>query len=424
VKRFSVAMVAACPFPVNYGSPAAIRELSETLSEMGHDVHVVTYPYGENLSVGTARVHRIASWGKSARLQVGPSIDKPFLDLLLLLKLCRVIRQEKIEIIHGHNYEGGLAGVLAKVITGKPLVYNAVNLMSDELKSYGFIKPRFLAHWLAAALDWFVPILPDHVIAVTQELYDWHARHGVAKERLTLIPCGVKPPMFDGADAEKFRSKYAVGSRPVIMYTGVHSAFQRVDYLLRAFTVVLRAEPSALLMVISPIENENDFPANVALAKSLGIDENVIFVAPHTLEDLPHYLAMATVTVVPRPECPGHPIKLLNYMMAAKPTVCFSGAAKGVTHMHDAFLIPDHDWEQMGKAIVTILRDPELGRRLGGNARQTVLQNLDWQILAKKVEAIYAMLLAIRERNSLRENRSGWWYSRLGRTNGAMRDAE
>lgn len=390
-------MVAACPFPVNYGSPAAIRELSETLSEMGHDVHVVTYPYGEKLSVGTARVHRIAQWRKSERLQVGPSKEKPFLDFLLLLKLCRVVRDHRIDIIHAHNYEGGLAGIFAKLITRRPLVYNAVNLMSDELQSYDFIKPRFLANWLAAALDWFVPILPDHIIAVTKELYDWHARHGVRKERLTLIPCGVKPAMFDGADAEKFRSQYNIGSRPVIMYAGVHSAFQRVDYLLRAFALVLDDEPSALLMLLSPIDNEPDLPANRALAESLGISENVLFVGPHTLADLPHYLAMATVTVVPRPDCPGHPIKLLNYMMAGKPIVCFSGAAKGITHMHDAILVPDHDWRKMAEAIVTILRDPELAGSLGRNAKETVLENLDWQILAKKVEDIYAALLARRE---------------------------
>jgi len=393
IKRYSIAMVAACPFPVNYGSPAAIRELSETLSEMGHDIHVVTYPHGDNLSVGMARVHRVTRLDTRAGPRVGPSKSKFLLDFLVLLKLCHVIRKEKTEIIHAHNYEGGLIGVFAKFISRRPLVYNSVNLMSDELPTYGFIKPRFLANWLAAALDWLVPIFPDHIIAVTQYLYDWHAKHGVTKKRLTLVGCGARPAMFDGADAEKFRAKYAIGSRPVIMYTGVNNAFQRIDYLLRAFTLVLKSEPSALLMIVSPIDNEPDLPGNFALAKSLGISENVIFAGPHTLEELPHYLALAAVTVVPRPDCPGHPIKLVNYMMAGKPIVCFTGAAKGVTHMHDAFLVPDHDWEKMGEAIVTLMRDPQLSEKLGTNAKETALNNFDWQILAKKVEEIYATVL-------------------------------
>jgi 1,2-diacylglycerol 3-alpha-glucosyltransferase len=395
MKRYSIAMVAACPFPANYGSPAAIRELSETLAEMGHDIHVVTYPYGEDLPLGPAKLHRISHGNAKRSSHVGPSKEKPWLDFLLLLELRRVIHREKIEIIHAHNYEGGLVGVAAKFLTRRPLIYNSVNLMSDELHTYGFIKPAFLAKWIAGALDWFMPIFPDHIIAVTQELYNWMIRHGVKPARLTMVPCGIKSEMFAGADPEKFRNAYPIGNRPLVMYAGINSAFQRVDHLLRAFKVVLQEEPTALLMVLSPITGEPDLAANQALAKELGIAENVIFAGPHTLEDLPHYLAMATVTVVPRPECPGHPIKLLNYMMSAKPTVCFAGAAKGVRHLHDSLIVPDHDWQQMGASIVTLLRDPELRRKLGDNARETALQNFEWRSLCKKVEDIYAHLLGV-----------------------------
>lgn len=387
-------MVAACPFPVNYGSPGAVRELALTLSEMGHNVHIVTYPEGQDLPIGNARLHRAGKIDSSQKTQAGPSLRKLWIDVLLVIKLCRVILSEKIEIIHAHNYEGGLAGAIAKICTRKPLVYNAVNLMGDELDSYGFIKPAFLARWLAKALDAVIPIFPDHTIAVTQELYDWFRRRRISAKRLTLIPCGVRPELFAHADPTELLHKYGVGSRPVIMYTGINSAFQRVDYLLRAFTIVLKAEPSALLMIVSPLANEANYPANVELAKSLGISQNVIFVGPHELAELPDYLAMATVTVVPRPECPGHPIKLMNYMMAAKPIVCFAGAAKGVRHLYDAFIVPDHDWEKMGEAIVTLLNEPALAKELGMHAQETVLDNFDWKVLAKKVELVYADVLA------------------------------
>jgi 1,2-diacylglycerol 3-alpha-glucosyltransferase len=394
MRSYSIGMVAACPFPVNYGSPGAIRELAETLSEMGHEIHIVTYPEGDDLPIGNARLHRVGGIDTRKETQAGPSARKLWIDLRLVIKLCRVIWNEKIEIIHAHNYEGGLAGVIAKFCTRKPLVYNAVNLMADELNTYGVIKPAFLAKWLAWVLDAFIPIFPDHIITVTQELYDWFVRRGVKSDRLTLIPLGVRPELFAEADPSKLLNKYEVGSRPVVMYTGINSAFQRVDYLLRAFTIVLKSEPSALLMIVSPLSNEPNYAANVALADSLGISQNVIFVSPHELDELPDYLAMASVAVVPRPECPGHPVKLLNYMMAARPIVCFAGAAKGVRHLHDAFIIPDHDWEKMGDAIITLLHDPALAKRLGTQAQETVLNDFDWRILAKKVELIYAGLVA------------------------------
>src|SRR5258708_21202687 len=116
-------------------------------------------------------------------------------------------------------------------------------------------------------------------------------------------------------------------------------------------------------MVVSPLSYEPDYPANVELAKSLGIFESVIFVGPHELEELPDYLAMATVAVVPRPECHGHPIKLLNYMMAAKPIVCFEAGAKGISPLHEAHIVPHHHWEEQGAAVVTLITGPALAER-------------------------------------------------------------
>jgi 1,2-diacylglycerol 3-alpha-glucosyltransferase len=393
MRSYSIAVIAACPFPVNYGSPGAIRELSATLSEMGQDVHIVTYPKGEDLSVGKARLHRV-SWNRpNGVFSAGPSGEKILFDFLMIGEVYKTIRRERIEIIHAHNYEGALIGLFSKLLTGKPMIYQSVCLMRDELASYRFIRPAFVAKWLGSLLDWFVPLFPDHIIAVTQELYDWLSAHGVPKKRLSMIPSGITPAMFDHVDPDRFRHKYGIGARPVVMYTGITNAFQRVDYLIRAFSLVLKQVPSALLMVVSPLADEADLPQLQNLARELGIEESVRFLGPHTLGDLPDYLAMATVTVAPRPECPGHPIKLLNYMISGKPIVCFAGGAKGLTHMQDALVVPDHDWQEMGEAILRFLQDPELAETLGGNARQNAVDNFDWRVVSKRVAAVYESLM-------------------------------
>ena len=386
-------MIAACPFPVNYGSPAAIRELSATLSEMGHDIHIVTYPHGQDISVGKARLHRVAENRPAGSFSAGPSGEKLYFDFLMLGELHKTIRQEKIDIIHAHNYEGALIGIFGKFVTGKPLIYQSVSLMADELASYRFIRPAFIAQWLGKFLDWAVPLFPNYIITVSQELYDYLANHGVPKKKLAMITSGITPAMFENVDSNRFREKYGIGARPVVMYTGITNAFQRVDYQLRAFSLVLQEVPSAVCMIVSPLEKEPDLPLLQALAQELKITDNVIFVGPHSLEDLPDYLAMATVTVAPRPECPGHPIKLLNYMISGKPIVCFEGGAKGLAHMRDALVVPDHDWQAMGKAIVQFLNDPALAERLGANARQNAIDNFDWRAVSQKVAVIYEKLM-------------------------------
>src|SRR2546422_4522045 len=187
-KRYSVAMVAACPFPANHGSAASIREMSDTLSQMGHSVHIVTYPTGqEDIIVRHAKVHRAAPFRPEMNAKVGPSPEKFLLDFKMLQLLCRVIQHERIDIIHAHNYEGALIGVMAKWITGRPLLYNAVNLMSDELAGYRFIRPAWLAQRIAHALDWFTPIFPDHITAVSPELKQWFVGHGTAERKVDMV---------------------------------------------------------------------------------------------------------------------------------------------------------------------------------------------------------------------------------------------
>jgi glycosyltransferase involved in cell wall biosynthesis len=177
------------------------------------------------------------------------------------------------------------------------------------------------------------------------------------------------------------------------MYTGVLNAFQRVDYLLCSFAVALREKPDALLLVVSPLVSDAHEREHRQLAAQLGISDSVVWISPHSLADLPSYLALADVCVVPRPECPGHPVKLLNYMLAAKPVVSFAGGAKGVRHLHDAFIAPNHDVEQLGRGIVTLLNDRALAARLAANAHATVLAEFDWRQICRKIERIYDQLL-------------------------------
>lgn len=384
-------MITPCQFPANYGSPAAVLEMAETLAKRGHDVHVITYPEGDDIPVTAARLHRVGRPRAARTTRVGPTLIKLWWDFLLILETVRVIRRERCDVIHAHNYDGCLIGVIAKFVTGRPLIYNAQNLMSDELHTY-HVMPDFIAKLIARILDWFVPIFPDHIITLTPELREWAIAQGVPPARVTLIAVGVTATLLEGVEpaaVERLRHEHGIGRRPVVMYTGVNNGFQRLDYLLRAFTVVRETIPDALLLIVSPLDDEPDRPANEALARELGLAGDARFIGPHSRDDLKHYLALADVCVVSRPDCPGQPIKLLNYMTMSKPIVCFAGGAKGVRHLHDAILARDHDWRSLGEGIVTLLQDPALRERLGANARETLRRDFDWNLLCAKMDDIY-----------------------------------
>jgi len=265
--------------------------------------------------------------------------------------------------------------------------------MEDELPGYGFIRPRALAVGLARALDTFVPRGADQVTVVSEELRAFLTARGVKPSLITLVPAGVNPEMFDGADPDALRRRFGLGRAPLVMYTGTLDAFQRVDYLVRAMARVAARVPDARLVLAVNLGSDADGARVLAQARELGIEDRLVLVQPALLEELPTILAAADVTVSPRPACPGFPVKLLNYMAARKPIVTFEGSAKGLRHLETAYLARDHDWEALAQGIITLLEDRPMAARLGERARGAIVGRLDWPSLAERIEGVYRRML-------------------------------
>ena len=151
--------------------------------------------------------------------------------------------------------------------------------------------------------------------------------------------------------------------------------------------------PDALLLMVSALAHDPGLPIYRAMAESLGTNDGIRWIEDVKLGELPDFIAAATVTTIPRPHVAGHAIKLLNYMALGKPTVCFTGAAKGVSHLHDAFVVPGEDWHGLADGVLALLSDPALAKTIGANARETVITNFDWNRLALNVAAVYESLV-------------------------------
>lgn len=395
IKKSRVVMVASCPFPANHGTPAAIRLLAINLAEMGHEVHVLSYPQGQDdLSTKGLHMHRVSvPFMAPGGIAIGPSYERLLYDFLMIFKLISVIKKHKIEIIHAHNYEATMASVFAKWLTGIPLIYTGVNSMIDELASYDFIKPKKLADWLGKFLDYIVPRAGDIVMTLSDELKEYLLSLGMRENKMIVIPPGVEVEMFDQANPQRIRDLYQLQDNPVVMYTGAMEAFQRIDYLLLAMQEVVQSFPDAKLMMVGNITNSAASQKYKTMARELGIDENIIFIDSVPLKQLPDYLSVANVAVVPRPNCPGYPIKLLNYMAAGKAIVTFKGSAKAIYHGYNGYIAEDHDVSGLAEGIKTLMADKKLQRVLGKRAKESISGVFDWQTLAKGTEQLYSILI-------------------------------
>ena len=393
MRKYSIAMVAACPFPANHGTPAAIREMSEELARRGHTVRVVTYPLTDNTPINGVAIDRVRQIGFNRVIKVGPNYQRLIFDFLLIFKLMRVVQRHQIDVIHAHNYEAALVAGIVGRLSGLPVIYNAINTMIGELPSFGFIRPQALAVGLAKLLDYATPRLADGVIADTAELHRFLLDLGVAPQRVSTINSGVRPEMFAFGNASKVRRRFAFANQPLIIYTGTFDEFQGVDYLLTAFKIVHQHDPLAKLVLVGNTINPTHRIKYARMAEKLGVASRVTMTSC-AFEELPDFLAAADIAVVPRPESAGIPTKLLNYMAAGKAIVSFEKSATILENGKTGRLVARATAEGLAEGIVGLLADRNLALELGRNARTLVFRRFDWGSIVEQIEGVYDKIRA------------------------------
>lgn len=382
-----IAMLAACPFPWPRGTPVRIRRMAEALTRRGHEVHVVTYHLGDRKIPLPFAVHRIRGT-RYARTEPGPSWQKLFqLDPQLIRELGRVLRSLDFAVIHAHHYEGLLTALLARHGRRLPVVFDAHTLLGSELSYYKLGLPAGATAAIGRAFDRHLPPLADHVIAVTDDMRATLVGHGrVDSRHTTVIPNGVEAEHF----APPPRPPQQHAERRVA-FAGSLAVYQGIDLLLEAFALIRARLRNVRLQLLT----ESDFRGFAPLAESLGVGA-AIDVSNPDFAALPGYLHRADVLLNPRPACEGIPQKLLNYMAAGRPIVSCAGSAKLLSHGSTGLVVADGDARGFADATLELLANPELGQKLGSNARRLVEQQYTWDRVAAKVERVYEDVLAKR----------------------------
>jgi glycosyltransferase involved in cell wall biosynthesis len=393
--RLNICMLAACPFPANHGTPGSIREMAEAIVAGGHTVHIVTYHIGQDIPLHGPRLHRITPLTRETGVVVGPTARRPLYDLQMVFKTLRVIRDHRPDLIHAHGYEAALVAWLCRTVTGLPTVYSGHNTMGDELASYRFIRPRWLAQGLARLLDGVVPRLADRCLPHSGNIERFLQRMGLAGRTDPVVNFGIDVDWMTQGDGSGVRERLGLGDGPVILYSGVLDQFQRLDLLLEAMVHVVRHEPAARLLIVVTIPHSAHLAAIRGRARDLGIAGQVVCTEPQSLSAVRDFLMAGDVAVVPRPQAPGFPIKLLNYLAARRPCVLFaSSASHGLVDGENVRLVAPDTSAALGAALVEVLRDDELCRRLAHHGHQFVRAHHDRKVIAGQVCATYLRTLA------------------------------
>lgn len=386
-KNLKVAIVAACPFPLARGTPVRILRMAEALAQRDHVVHVATYHLGEGKISPGVTVHRIEDVPSYRKLSPGPTYRKLFVVDPKLARLLRgLLREHRFDVIHAHHYEGVLVGAAARMGMRTPLVYDAHTMMASELPFYPLGLPHGVKRTVGRWVDRLFPRFADHTVCVTDVIRDKLVGDvGLPPGKVSVISNGVEADHFDPA---RYTDAPASDGRTLI-FTGNLAEYQGIDLMLEAFAQALGKLPSARLLIAT----DSPFDPYEEMARRLGIRERIEVIPSPSFDDLPVLLASSDVAVNPRVDCDGIPVKLLNYMAAAKPVVSFASSAPGVTHGREGWLAESGNVSALAEGMVQLLGNPEMARQLGAAARSYVVEHCCWSIVARRCEELYLDLI-------------------------------
>ena len=87
----------------------------------------------------------------------------------------------------------------------------------------------------------------------------------------------------------------------------------------------------------------------------------------------------------------------MEYMAHGKPIVSFDLKETRFSARDAALFVPPNDELSFARAIMLLMDDPELRRKLGARARERVERDLQWSVTGRNLLTAYKTLQASRE---------------------------
>ncbi len=302
----------------------------------------------------------------------------------LLLKVIRLLRKKKPDVIHTHMYIADLIGQFAgKLLRIKKRVYTRHS--SNESRKY-HKKQR---------IDQIVNALSTHVIAISENVKNiLHEQENVPLERIRLIHHGFRLEQFNNipaAEIAELSARYNPQKKsPVIGVVARYSHWKGIQDAIAAFKKVLGDYPNALLVLANA--RRGDYKDEIAaLLSELPEDSYHEIIFEHNLFAL-YQLFDVYVHLPIDPELEAFGQTYVEALAAGIPSVfTLSGVAREfIRNGENALVVDFENPEQVYEAILKLLGDEELRRKLSANGKTDVQKMFTLKIMIDKMERLYS----------------------------------
>lgn len=286
------------------------------------------------------------------------------------------LREDKFDLIHlntGHLIDGAIAACMANV----PAVWHIHSPFEIDLERYA----RFMG---PEAYAWLLGDLGNHVIAVSED---------VRASLLQWLPSEKVSTLYNGIDVDDLgiRARQpgkllreALGlpaNVPIVSGVGRISAQKDFATFVRVAKLVADMHTDVCFVIAGPAEDRDLAAALHKQINEMGLDGRVFVLGPRS--DVPALLAQSNV-FLSTAIFEGQGLAALEAMSLNKPVVAMDcvGLRECIEHEIDGLLVPLGDEDACAQAVLRVLHDDGLAKRLGERGRQSVLDKYSAQAYA------------------------------------------
>ena len=375
-RPIKIGLVSPYDFAVHGGVNDHISKLASLFRDRGHTVRIVA-PCSAPQRV---RDEDFLPMGRPVPVPSGGSVARVSVSVWLRPRIRTLLKREAFDVLHLHE---PFAGV---VPLGALSIANSIEAAKVGT-FHSYMGTRFYAFGGKRLMGGYFRRLNGR-IAVSKPAHQFISSHFPGSYE--IIPNGIQVDEF--ADATPF--PHLRDGMINLLFVGRLEKRKGLKYLLGAYSRLKWDWPNLRLLVVGSGKPDDD-SYRIMAERNL---QDVIFVGQASDEDKARYYQSADVFCAPATGRESFGIVLLEAMAAGKPLVAteIEGYSSVVTHGREGLLVPPKDDEALADAIATVLKDPDLGARLGANGRRRA-DEFRWEHVGGRVMRCYQTAMEARQ---------------------------
>ena len=361
------------------GPERGLLTLAAPLRALGVETRIIAY---YRRRPPEPDVHLLVERGRRDGLDVEQWRDASRFSWGAVRRLARELQDGRFDLLVTHDHKTDLLGYLAARRAHAPCLAVA--------HGYDFSLSRMR---LYRRVDLAVLRRFPRLVAVSDALRDELVAAGVPGDRIRVVPTAIDPERFAEGAVERgriWRDRWGAGDAPVVATVGRLYRQKGLGFFLDAAARILRAAPRARFWIVGEGVLRERLEARV---RRLGIEGAVTLMGHQS--DVAAIMAACDVFVMPSLG-EGVSNVLLEAMALGKPVVAtrVGGTPELVRDGETGWLVPPRDPATLAAAVLTVLRDPAHGARIGACGRDLVARRFSVASVAPRWADAYAEAIA------------------------------